>query len=141
MATPYRLRKRYNPRKLEEKAKYFPTPYYAGMITTEELTEDISYGTTLTETDVRAVLTTLSNKIVSYIELGYKVQLDDLGIFKLSFSGEGKEDKSEITARDIDDIHILFTPEPKIKRLIKRFKFRKHDFELKSGAGSDKSQE
>lgn len=133
MATPYRLRKRKNPNNMEEKAKYFPTPYYAGMISTEELAKDISYGTTLTETDVRAVLTSLSMKVSSYMELGYKVKLDDLGIFKLAFSGAGKEDEKDITARDIDDVHILFTADVKLKKSISSFKFTKNDVPEKYG--------
>lgn len=59
--------------------------------------------------------------------LGDKVKLDNFGIFKLVFSGKGRKEKSEVHARDIDDVHILFTPEAKLKRLIKKFSFVKKD--------------
>lgn len=94
---------------------------------TETLCEEISHETTLTEIDVKAVLAALSSKIVSHIEMGDNVKLDDLGIFKLAFSGKGRESREEVTSRDIDDVHILFTPEPKLKRLIKRFTFVKRN--------------
>lgn len=125
MKTPYRIRRRLNPRNIEAKAKYYPTPCYLEMVTTEMLCEEISHATTLTEIDVKAVLSALSSKIIFHIEMGDKVKLDDLGIFKLAFSGKGRESREEVTARDIDDVHILFTPESKLKRLIKRFTFVK----------------
>lgn len=106
-------------------AKFYPTPYYYGMVNTERLSEEISHATTLTETDVNAVLIALVSQIMTHIESGYKIKLDNLGIFKLSFSGDGKENPSDVTARDIRDIHILFTPESKLKRAIKKFSFTK----------------
>lgn len=75
------------------------------MITTEVLCTDISIATTLTEADVNAVL---SSEIITFTQLGAKIKLDNLGIFKLAFSGEEKEDKSEITAFNICDVYIFF---------------------------------
>lgn len=127
MKTPYRIRKRMNPRNMDSPAMYYPTPFYFNMISTEMLSEEISRATTLTPADVSAVLTALSSKIVSHIEMGDKVKLDNFGIFKLAFSGKGRKEKSEVHARDIDDVHILFTPEAKLKRLIKKFSFFKKE--------------
>lgn len=39
----------------------------------------------------------------------------------------GKEDKSKVTARDICDVHILFAPESKLKKLIKKVRFVKRE--------------
>ncbi len=127
MKTPYRIRKRMNPRNMDSPAMYYPTPCYFSMVSTEMLSEEISHATTLTPADVSAVLTALSTKIISHIEMGDKVKLDNFGIFKLAFSGKGRKEKSEVHARDIDDVHILFTPEAKLKRLIKKFSFAKKD--------------
>ncbi len=127
MKTPYRIRKRKNPRDMEAPAMYYPTPFYSDMISTEMLSEEISHATTLTPADVSAVLTALSARIIFHIESGSKVKLDNFGIFKLAFSGKGRKEKSGVHARDIDDVHILFTPEAKLKRLIKRFSFVKKD--------------
>lgn len=127
MKTPYRIRKRLNPRDLDADAKFYPAPYYNEMITTEELSKEISSATTLSEVDVSAVLMALSAKIITYIQMGNKVKLDNLGIFKLAFSGKGRDKKSEVSASDIDDVHILFTPESKLKKMIKKFQFAKKD--------------
>lgn len=97
------------------------------MITTEKLCDEISHGTTLISADIKAVLIALSEKILSHLEMGDKIKLDDLGIFKIAFSGKGKREKSEVTARDIENIHIPFTPETKLKRKIKGFRFGRMD--------------
>lgn len=121
----YTLRKRVNPQKLEEPMKYFPSPYYTGSIDLEKISENISSATTLTQADVTAVIQALIMQIPHYMELGLITKLDGLGSFRLSFSGEGKENPSDITAKDIDDIHIIFTPDIKLRRKVKKFKFSK----------------
>ncbi len=123
MNTPYTLRQRINPQHPENPMKFFPAPYYFGTMDFMHIAEDISKGTTLTRTDIIAVIQSFIMQIPKYMEMGYISKLDGFGSFKLAFSGEGKESPADVNARDIDDVHILFTPDIKLRRLIKTFKF------------------
>lgn len=125
MGTPYQIRKRINPQKPKEPMKCFPSPFYTGSMNLLEISEEISSATTLTRADVYAVIQSFIMQIPAYMERGLISKLDGFGTFKLGFSGEGKENPQDVTARDIDNVHIIFTPDIKLRKMIKKFKFSK----------------
>ncbi|MEL3908400.1 MAG: hypothetical protein P1P64_05235 [Treponemataceae bacterium] len=47
-----------------------------------------------------------------------KIRLDDFGIFKLSFTSEGKEKADDVTANDIKNLKVIFTPSVELKNLL-----------------------
>lgn len=130
MAIGFVSRKRNNPQDLKAEGKYYPSPAYFSEIAIEELSTEISYGTTLTPTEVVGVIKSLMVTIPKYIMLGYKVRLDGLGIFKAGFvhSGKGHEKSKDVSASDITKgIKILYTPDVMIKERIKNPSFVKTD--------------
>lgn len=127
MSIAYVSRKRLNPRDISAKGKFYPAPAYFGEVNLDMICEKISASTTLTPGDVKNVITSLLLTVPEYMLLGYKVRLDDFGIFKLSFSGKGKEKATQVTADDISGLKVLYTPDLKLKTKLSRPEFTKVD--------------
>ena len=98
-----------NPRSDNGEGKYYPRPVCVRTIGMEELVADITHATSLTAADVTAVITELSAVIRRHLVYGHKVQLDDIGTFKLSFKGTGQESAEDVTAADITPSSIRVT--------------------------------
>jgi predicted histone-like DNA-binding protein len=84
MALQYRITKRKNNIK-ESSDLYIMQAIHTGVINTEELSELISSESSLTETDVIAVLHSLGKKIQLFLEQGKVIDLDYIGKFKMGF--------------------------------------------------------
>lgn len=63
------------------------------------------------KSDIKAVLEELGGAMKHYFELGQKVYLDGIGIFKVGFSSIGVATAAECTAATITNRRILFQPE------------------------------
>ena len=84
--------------------KWFATAVYdQHFITTEELAEFIQTQASVKKSDIKAVLD----------ELGQKVKLDGIGIFKVGFSSIGVTEKDDCGAQTITVRRVLFQPESK----------------------------
>ena len=62
------------------------------------------------KSDIKAVLDELGGAMKHYFELGQKVKLDGIGIFKVGFSSIGAADKVDCTAATITTRRVLFQP-------------------------------
>ena len=92
--------------------KWFATAVYdQGFITTKELSHYIQSQCTLKESDVKAALDELGKAMKHYFELGQKVKLDGIGIFKVGFSSIGTTEKADCGAQNITTRRVIFTPE------------------------------
>ena len=86
--------------------KWFATAVYdQHFITTEELAEFIQTQASVKKSDIKAVLDELGAALKHFFELGQKVKLDGIGIFKVGFSSIGVNDKDDCGAQK------LFQPE------------------------------
>ena len=98
-----------NPRSENGEGKFYPRPEYDRTIGMDEVVADIAHATSLTVADVTAAITELVAVIRCYLVHGHKVQLDDIGTFKLSFKGTGQENADDVTADDITRSSIKVT--------------------------------
>ena len=98
-----------NPRSENGEGKYYPCPEYDRTIGMDEVVADIAHATSLTVADVTAAITELAAVIRRYLVHGHKVQLDDIGTFKLSFKGTGQENADDVTADNITRSSIKVT--------------------------------
>ena len=72
--------------------KYFAKAVYdKGFIGTKQLAEFIQTQASVKRSDIVAVLDELGSAMKHFFELGQKVQLDGIGIFKVGFSSIGVE--------------------------------------------------
>ena len=92
--------------------KYFAKAVYdKGFIGTKQLAEFIQTQASVKRSDIVAVLDELGSAMKHFFELGQKVQLDGIGIFKVGFSSIGVEKPEDCGAQNITTRRVLFSPE------------------------------
>ena len=80
-------------------------------IETEELANYIQQQASVKKSDIKAVLDELGGAMKHYFELGQKVKLEGIGIFKVGFSSIGTTEKEDCGAQNITVRRVLFQPE------------------------------
>ncbi len=90
------------------------TKYYAQVapvspLTLDDITEKISGECTVTEHDVKAVLSALQEQVIAALRDGNSVRLGDLGSFRLTLSSSGEENRNDVSADNITALRVRFT--------------------------------
>src|SRR5690606_33379885 len=106
--------------------KFYARPVHAGEITLEDLSADISHASSLTESDVYAVLQSLVREIPRNISHGYIVRLGNLGSFRLGSNSTGSDTGEEVTALNIFRKRLLFHPGKHVKAVVDGLTFEKN---------------
>ena len=103
-----------NPKDAKDPGKYYPYPVYEGTIGIEDFVKEISHSTSLTATDVWAVVLEITEIFHRYLVRGHKVKLDGIGTFKVSFKGDGELTADALTASNIDmsTVRVTFVADP-----------------------------
>ena len=99
---------------MESKAykKYYAQAVYDNhFVETEEIADYIQTQATLKRSDIIAALDELGAAMKHFLELGQKVRLKNIGIFKVGFSSIGVADVKDCTAATITTRRVLFQPE------------------------------
>lgn len=80
-------------------------------VSTEELAEEISGTNTVTEADVKAVLSSLKVVMKQKLQAGLSVKLEGIGTFRTTVSCGPAEEEDKLTADNIKAIYVRFAPE------------------------------
>ena len=104
--------------------------YYAAVVNgdvrdIDKITSTVSSISTVSGADIRAVLYASVEAITGFLSDGDIVRLGDLGTFRLSVSSKGEAAPEDVSADDIDNSRILFTPGPMLKNMLKTLQFEK----------------
>ena len=92
--------------------KYFATAVYdEKFITTAQIADFIQQQCSIKKSDIKAALDELGGAMKHFFELGQKIRLDGIGIFKVGFSSIGVNKVEECSAATITARRILFQPE------------------------------
>ena len=92
--------------------KYFAMAVYdSHFIGTEELSDFIQRQASVKKSDIKAVLQELGEAFKHFFEMGQKIKLDGIGIFKVGFSSIGVEKIEDCGANTISTRRVLFQPE------------------------------
>ena len=92
--------------------KWFATAVYdQHFIETEQLADFIQTQASVKKSDIKAVLDEFGSAMKHFFELGQKVRLDGIGIFKVGFSSIGVNKKDDCGAQNITTRRVLFQPE------------------------------
>ena len=92
--------------------KYYAMAVYdSKFITTEELASFIQTQASVKKSDIKAVLDELGEAMKHFFELGQKIKLDGIGIFKVGFSSIGVNKVEDCTSATITTRRVLFQPE------------------------------
>lgn len=124
MAQKYCVRKKTNVLD-KEKSKYYAVPISSGLVSTKEISAVISDRCSLTESDVIAVLSSLSVVMKKFISDGYKVKLSDIGLFSQSVSSPGFDNPEDCTSSKVFAKRICFTADSELKKILNKTKFEK----------------
>ena len=101
-----------NNRKSAAFGKYFAQAVYdSKFIETDELASYIQQQASVKKSDIGAVLDELGEAMKHYFELGQKVRIKGLGIFKVGFSSIGVAKLEDCGAATITTRRVLFKPE------------------------------
>ena len=92
--------------------KYYATAVYdKKFVETDELASFIQQQASVKKSDIGAVLDELGEAMKHYFELGQKVRIKGLGIFKVGFSSIGVTKAEDVSSATITDRRVLFQPE------------------------------
>ncbi len=92
MAVTYNLVQRGNPAKKEEPKKFYAQAKSRGELTFKQLAKEISDGsTTVSDSDVLAVLNDLTKILRRHLSNGEIVRFGDFGSFQITLTSEGAE--------------------------------------------------
>lgn len=92
--------------------KYYAQAVYdSKFIETDEIADFIQTQATLKRSDIKAALDELGSALKHFLEMGQKVRLKGIGIFKVGFSSIGVSKKEDCTAATITTRRVLFQPE------------------------------
>lgn len=110
MAINYSIAKMKNPNDKGAPEKFYAKAQASGTVDINELAEEISYSTTLTDGDVLNVIRALVKQINKHIAKGEIVKLENLGSFQAQISSDGAETEEEFSAANIRKVSLQFRP-------------------------------
>ncbi|AFL98003.1 HU family DNA-binding protein [Ornithobacterium rhinotracheale] len=127
MAVKYNLAERKNPQKRQEPAKFYANAKADGEINLKEIAQEIAGGsTTVSDTDVLAVLNDLIKVAVRHMSNGEIVKLGDFGNFQITISSEGAETAEKFNPSMIKNNKVTFRPGEELRKMLKLVKYEKY---------------
>ncbi len=126
MAVKYVVTEKANPMKKDEPKKWYATAKSAGKLTFRQLSKEIAESsTTVSDTDVLAVLNILLKILSRHLSNGEIVRLGDFGSFQISIGSEGAVEESKFNASMIKSKKVVFRPGIDLKEMMNNLKFEK----------------
>jgi len=126
MAVTYVLVERGNPLKPQEPKKYYAQAKASGELTLKKLSKEIAQGsTTVSDTDVLAVLNDLTKLLVRHLSEGEIVRFGDFGAFQITLSGSGAESVEKYNSALIRGGKITFRPGVDLRDALSTLKYEK----------------
>jgi len=113
----YVTRKKTSPKTGESK-------YYAQMapvlpVSQDELASYINDQTTVSKTDIKAILVALDNALIHYLKLGLSVRLGDVGSFRPTLSSKGETNADSVTAESVKAVRARYTMGSVLRKALK----------------------
>ncbi len=126
MAIKFNVHEIGNPSDPTAPKKFYARPVHTGEISLEDLAADISHASSITESDVYAVLQSLIREIPRNISRGYIVRLGNMGSFRVSTRSTGSDLAEEVNSSNILSPKLLFHPGRQIKNAMNTLVFKKN---------------
>ena len=127
MAVKYTLAERANPQDRTAPKKWYANAKVDGELTFKDLGKEIAQGsTTVSDTDVMAVLNDLIKVLGRNLANGKIVRLGDFGSFQITISSEGAETETAFHPSMIKSAKIQFRPGKDLKDVTKTLTYEKY---------------
>jgi predicted histone-like DNA-binding protein len=91
--------------------KWYGRAVILNAVNTKQLAEEISHATTVTYSDVLAVLAETAVVLKNHLQNSHKVVLDGIGTFKVGISTKPADSSANFNSSKIIGYHIVYTPE------------------------------
>ena len=114
-----------DPRNLEAAPKYYAIVKSDGRADTQSVARSINSMSTVSSVDTAAVLEAFLHVVPDKLADGKIVELGDFGTFRVSVSSEGAALPEEVTARNITDTKVIFTPGKRFRQMLDTIEFQK----------------
>lgn len=126
MTLKYKSVKLKNPAKPTEPAKYYARESESGRINLPELADNIArHSTTVSKTDIQAVLTILGEELAALLAKGHSVHLGELGYFHVTLKSKGVLEEKDVNPGLIEEAKVRFVAGSVLEKEIKNAKFEK----------------
>ena len=106
--------------KEEEPDRYHARAVSKGVITYDQLKNDLEYASSATPGDVSLIMDGIVSQIKRHLGEGESVQLGDLGTFSVGISGPKTTKRKAINATNLEVTDVYFRPRKKLIRDINR---------------------
>ncbi|GHT22527.1 hypothetical protein FACS189430_04450 [Bacteroidia bacterium] len=126
MAVNYVLVEHGNPGNPEAPKKLYAQAKSSGELTFRRLSKEIAEGsTTVSDTDVLAVLNDLTKVLRRHLENGEIVRFGDFGTFQIAITSEGVETANKFHSSLIKSPKVSFRPGVDLKEMLATLKYEK----------------
>ncbi|MDR3308755.1 MAG: HU family DNA-binding protein [Tannerella sp.] len=126
MAVGYVLVERGNPGNLEAPKKFYAQAKSKGVLSLRKVSKEIAEGsTTVSDTDVLAVLNDLTKVLRRHLENGEIIHLGDFGTFQISLTSDGSETADKFNQSLIKNPKVAFRPGIDLKDMLATLKYEK----------------
>jgi putative DNA-binding protein len=126
MTLKYKSVKLKNPAKPTEPAKYYARESESGRIDLPELADNIAHhSTTVSKTDIQAVLTILGEELAALLTKGHSVHLGELGYFHATLKSKGVLEEKDVNPSLIEEAKVRFVAGYVLEKEINNTKFEK----------------
>lgn len=105
---------------VNQEVMYYPQIAPVDSVQLESVTKAISEKCTVTEHDVKAVLSALQSTIVKHLTDGRTVRLGDLGSFRLTLKGKPQEAEDKVSTKDIDRLRVHYTMSARLAKIFNK---------------------
>jgi predicted histone-like DNA-binding protein len=131
----YKFVQRANPQN-RNVTKYYATPAYDGSIEMPEIADEIVQSSSLSRGDVTSTVENVIDVIPKYLKMGKSISLGELGTLRVGFTSEGVDSPDKFHTSMITGKKIIFTPSPKLKRVLAELHFEQ-DAKAKENSGGN----
>jgi predicted histone-like DNA-binding protein len=126
MPVNYVIVERGNPSDPSAAKKFYAQAKSSGELTFRNLSKEIADGsTTVSDTDVMAVLNDLIKVLKRHLSNGEIVRLGDFGSFRITIGSDGAETEKKFNNSMIKKSKVTFTPGTDLKEMLTNLKYIK----------------
>ena len=117
--------------------KYYATIVRRAPVTISSFATELADRSTLTRTDIYAVLESFMEKFPQYLAEGRIIHFGALGNFSPSITSQGEIDPEDVNEYTISKLKVIFRPSKKLKHILKSTEFKRA---INGNNGSDDVQ-